>query len=69
MVIDSGHRPANTSQLCGRALKRADVIGTPLASEVFQLVDAIWLQDARIAEVRRLAQDAQQRAAGDLRRR
>jgi hypothetical protein len=40
MVIDSGHRPANTPSLCGRALKRSDVVGTPLAKEVFELIDA-----------------------------
>ena len=57
MVIDSGHRPANTPSLCGRALKRSDVVRTPLAKEVFELVDAIWLQDPRIAEVRALGRE------------
>jgi hypothetical protein len=54
MIIDAEGRPAATPTLCGRAMKRAEVIGTPLAKEVFQLVDAIWLHDARIADVRGL---------------
>ena len=52
MVIDSEQRRANDPTLCGRALKRAEVIGTPLATEVFQLVDAVWTQDPRIADIR-----------------
>jgi hypothetical protein len=51
MVVDGEHRPANSPTVCGRALRRADVVGTRLAHEVFDLVDAIWLQDARIAEL------------------
>lgn len=53
-VIDSEARPANTRELCGRALRRDEVIGTPFAQEAFQLVDAIWLHDPRIDEVRNL---------------
>jgi len=53
-VIDSEARPANSRELCGRALKREEVIGTPFAQEAFQLVDAIWLHDPRIDEVRNL---------------
>lgn len=58
MVIDSERRPANDPRLCGRALKRVEVIGTPLAKEVFQLVDCIWLQDPRMAAVRELDNQA-----------
>jgi len=54
MIIDSENRPANSPELCGRALKREEVIGTPFAQEAFQLVDAIWLQDPRVDEVKRL---------------
>jgi hypothetical protein len=32
-------------------LARAEVIGTPLAKQAFELVDAIWLRDERIAEI------------------
>ena len=53
-IIDSETRPANSRQLCGRALKREEVIGTPFAQEAFQLVDAIWLGDPRIGEVKGL---------------
>lgn len=58
MVIDSEGRPANDPKLCGRALKRVEVLGTPLAKEVFQLVDCIWLQDPRMADVRDLDSQA-----------
>lgn len=54
MVIDSNNRPSNIKTLCGKTLSRAEVIGTPLASEVFSLVDAIWLTEPRIAEVQEL---------------
>ena len=54
MVTDSEGRPANSSEICGRALKRAEIVGTPLAEEVFRLVDTIWLQDPRVVEVKNL---------------
>jgi hypothetical protein len=47
------------SKLYGRALKRDEVVGTPLAANVFALFDAVWLQDPRIDELR-------QWSAGDL---
>ena len=54
MVIDAENRLPQKNALCGRALCRADVIGTPLAQEVFSLVDAIWLTEPRINEVKAL---------------
>ena len=51
MVIDSGGRPVASNNLVGRSLARDDVIGTALAQIAFDIVDAIWLQDVRIAEV------------------
>lgn len=57
-IIDSESRPANDPELCGRALTRAEVVGTPLAKEVSELIDAIWLQDPRISEVKALNGDA-----------
>ena len=51
MVIDANHRPAASSSLCRKALARAEVMGTPLADMVFEMADAIWLQDSRIAEI------------------
>jgi len=50
-VIDSVDRPAASSDLVGKALARDEVVGTPLATRAFELVDAIWLQDTRIAEI------------------
>jgi hypothetical protein len=47
MVIDATDRPIAKSALVGGALRREDVIGTPLADHVFGLVDAICLQDSR----------------------
>jgi hypothetical protein len=51
MVIDSRGRPVASSELVGKSLTREEVVGTALAQAAFELVDAIWLQDARIAEV------------------
>jgi hypothetical protein len=47
MVIDAGDRPAAKGELAHTALNRTDVIGTPLAAQVFALVDAIYEQDHR----------------------
>jgi hypothetical protein len=55
MVIDASERDIARSELVSRALRREEVIGTPLAQRVFDLIDAIWLQDGRIAEVSGLA--------------
>jgi hypothetical protein len=54
LVVDPAGRRANSRELCGRALRRAEVIGSPLAQEVFSLVDALWLTEPRIAEVKEL---------------
>ena len=51
MVRDAAARPAASSGLAARALARAEVVDTPLARQVFELVDAVWLQDPRIAEL------------------
>ena len=52
MVASGKGRRADDRSLCGRALERADVIGTPLANEVFSLLDALWLSEPRIEEIR-----------------
>jgi hypothetical protein len=49
MFRDAASRPAASSALVSRALSRAEVIGIPLAAQVFRLVDAVWLNDVRIA--------------------
>ena len=51
MVIDSRRRPVASSDLDGKSLAREDVVDTPLARVIFDIVDAVWLQDERIAEI------------------
>ena len=51
MIIDAGDRKIAQEKLAGTALSRDEVIGTPLAQQAFDIFDAIWLQDGRIAEV------------------
>lgn len=51
-VVDADKTAIASHPLVGRALARADVVDTPLAQEVFDLIDAIWLEDKNIAEVR-----------------
>lgn len=48
MVINAADRQIAHSNLVQSALRREDVIGTPIADQMFALVDAIWLQDSRI---------------------
>ncbi len=47
MVIDAADRPVVKGELARTALARIDVVGTPLATQVFALVDAIYEQDGR----------------------
>jgi hypothetical protein len=51
MVVDADQTPMASHPLVGRALPREMVVNTPLAQEVFKLVDAIWLADENIMEV------------------
>ena len=51
MGADATARPSARHELVGRALRRADVLGTEIATRAFELVDAIWLGDPRIREV------------------
>jgi ADP-ribosylglycohydrolase len=52
MVVDAGSRRIAASPLVARTMRRDEVIGTPLAKRVFDIVDAVWLSDPRIAELR-----------------
>jgi hypothetical protein len=52
MVQDASVRPVGSSPLVSRALDRADVVGHPIAAEVFQICDSIYLADPRINELR-----------------
>jgi len=47
MVTDAADRPAAKGELSRTALARTDVIGTPLAAQVFAIADAIYEQDDR----------------------
>jgi len=46
MVIDARAK-FQDGELAGHRLRREDVIGTPLAPQLFSIVDAIYLQDGR----------------------
>lgn len=56
MVIDAGGRRSSDPPLFARSLHRDEVIGTPLAPQVFLLVDALWLTEPRIEAVKALCQ-------------
>ncbi|HYD13945.1 MAG TPA: hypothetical protein VEC11_13935 [Allosphingosinicella sp.] len=47
MVIDANDRPVSSGGLASTGLRRDEVIGTPLAQQVFSLTDAIYVQDGR----------------------
>jgi hypothetical protein len=51
-VVDAAEQLTNSPELAGRALARSEVVGTPLATEVFELVDFILLHDQRIGPIR-----------------
>lgn len=51
MVVDADQTSIASNPLVGRSLRREAGVGTPLAQEVFDLVDAIWLNDGNISEV------------------
>jgi hypothetical protein len=51
MVIDAQTAPADFTSLSSHPLRRSDVIGTPLADQVFAICDAIILQDERLKEM------------------
>ena len=47
MVTDARADSAIYGEVAASALRRDDVIGTPLAAQIFDLVDAIYIQDGR----------------------
>lgn len=51
MIVDAAKTRIASHPLVGKALRRDDVIRTPLAQQVFDIVDLIWLHNGRIAEV------------------
>ncbi len=48
-VIDAIERPVASSELVGSAMSREELIGTPLAQQVFAIFDAVILQDSRLS--------------------
>ena len=52
MVIDADKRDIGKGDLAHRGLARQEVVGTSVATQAFEIVDAIWLQDERLAEIR-----------------
>jgi len=51
MVIDASSREKYFGGLAAHVLSRAEVMGTPMAQQAFDIVDAIWEQDGRISEI------------------
>ena len=51
MVIDAPGRDVAASDLAGAALRRDQVLGTLLADQALAVIDAVWLQDKRLAEL------------------
>jgi hypothetical protein len=49
MVVDAGPKGENFKSLASLALSREQVVGYPVASHAFTIVDAIWDDDPRIA--------------------
>ena len=59
MVIDAASRPAASSSLCSRALSRAEALADEeLMDSARSVLDAVWLGDERVSEVKNLANDA-----------
>lgn len=52
MVVDAEERATSGSPLVGTALKRSDVIGTPIAAQIFAVIDAVYMSSSG-SEVRR----------------
>lgn len=52
MVIDAITRPVANTSVANEALRRDQIIGTPLAEGIFAIVDAIFTRDERIQEIR-----------------
>ena len=52
MIIDSAGRSNAAPDKVGHAFTRAEVIGSPLAAQVFAITDAVFMNETRIAEIR-----------------
>ena len=59
MAIDSVQRPAAKSPLCSQTLTREEVItNSDLMGFTTELIDAVWLGDPRVQEVKELGGEA-----------
>ena len=52
MVVARPGSPVAMSELSGSVLGREQVIGTPLAHQVFAVADAVFMKDPRVAPLR-----------------
>ncbi len=52
MVIDAASRPIAQPSLAEVVLSRAQVVGQPIAEQVFAIADAVFAGDPRIEEIR-----------------
>lgn len=52
MMQDASERRIGSSSLVSRALSRTEVVGRPIAADVFQICDSIYLVDPRVADLR-----------------
>jgi hypothetical protein len=68
MAVDSAGRPAARSLLCAQTLTRDQVItDSSLMALTTELIDAVWLGDPRVQEVKELANDAYQSLEASVR--
>lgn len=66
MVVDSSDRPAARSEICAQALTRNQVTANrELMDRARSLIDAVWLDDPRLEEVRGFAGGTYQMDRGD----
>ena len=59
VAIDSASRPSARSAMCTRALTRDEVVNNPELMEMLtSLIDTVWLNDPRIADIKYVGNDA-----------
>ena len=59
MVVDAANRPAARSRVCSVALTRAEALADEdLMQAARSVLDAIWIGDERVNEIKRLANKA-----------
>ena len=51
MVVDASGRPTARGDVAALALARDEVLGSPWEQEAYDVVDAVWMKDARISEI------------------